>query len=124
MTLFRQKSANAEWADLERKFDILASKAELMDRLEKLQSGAFVYCESATQEKIFRAGPRGFELVKTMKKELQTAEQNEIDPLKYLNETILELSAVEDAQALLTQSPRAVKKEDGAVSLIESSETS
>ena len=125
MRLPRQKSATSEWANLEDRLDSLVSKACLIDQLERLQSNSFMYCETANEEKIFRAGPRGFELMKTVVKESdKKGGVTNVDPLKYLNETILELSAVEDAEALLTGSPKAVKKEDGTVPLLESSEPS
>jgi hypothetical protein len=125
MKLPRQKSATSEWANLEDRLDSLVSKAYLIDHLEKLQSNSFMYRETANEEKIFRAGARGFELVKTVVKEHdRQGSVTKVDPLKYLNETILELSAVEDAEALLTGSPKAVKKEDGTVPLLESIEPS
>jgi hypothetical protein len=112
---------NSEWAPLESRIDFLLDKANRLKHSQELPN-TYMYRETEKAQKIFRAGPGGFELVRTLEKTDEKEIAHSLDPMKYLTETILELSAVEDAQAILSGVPKAMKKEDGTVSLIESGE--
>jgi TolA-binding protein len=130
MRPMRGRSVNPQWIDLESRLDDLASRARLLEQLERLQSQNYIYSESEKEEKIFKFGPKGFEIVKCSQKEEKreterlVKERDSVDPLRYLNELISELSAVEDAEALLSGNPKATKKEDGTTDLLRSSEVS
>jgi hypothetical protein len=128
MHFTRTRSVDPQWTNFENRLDNLASKVHLLERLEKLQSESYMYFETDKEEKIFKAGPRGFELVKSAEKEVKEDTSQQVqkspDALQYLNEMISELSAVEDAEALLSGDPKVVKKEDGTIDLFESSKIS
>ncbi len=120
-----QKKAMSEWAGLENRLDRLVDKAYQINQLESAKPNCYMYRESENELKIFKATPAGFQLVESIAKGMEEEEQevqSKVDPLKYLTETVLELSAVEDAQEILSGLKKATKKEDGALSLIESNE--